>query len=179
MPRVRNRNAYQHVSDFDKSRIVAYRDCGLSYLSTLAQFGRDPMTIVQPGKSLEIRIGVVCKTFARTVRRRLQQYGLSARRPWLRLPLTQHHKKKHLQWWDQQRLWTHECRDVIFSDEYRFCLQHQDSHNRVWRHRGERTLVACVNNYALSLTSIKKIVKLTSIHIGQRRCDSFQFLEEF
>ena len=29
--RVRSRNAYQHVSAFDRCRIVAYRDCGLSY----------------------------------------------------------------------------------------------------------------------------------------------------
>ncbi|GFV13382.1 HTH_Tnp_Tc3_2 domain-containing protein [Trichonephila clavipes] len=33
----------------------------------------------------------------RTVRRRLQQHGLSARRPWLRLPLTLHHREDRLQ----------------------------------------------------------------------------------
>ncbi|GFX56616.1 HTH_Tnp_Tc3_2 domain-containing protein [Trichonephila clavipes] len=42
---VRSRNAYQHVSDFDKGRIVAYRDCGLSYRSIAACVGRDPMTV--------------------------------------------------------------------------------------------------------------------------------------
>ncbi|GFV96629.1 HTH_Tnp_Tc3_2 domain-containing protein [Trichonephila clavipes] len=45
MPRVRSRNAYQHVSDFDKDRIVAYRDCGLSYRNIVAHVGRDPMTV--------------------------------------------------------------------------------------------------------------------------------------
>ncbi|GFS68762.1 HTH_Tnp_Tc3_2 domain-containing protein [Trichonephila clavipes] len=45
MPRVRSRNAYQHVSGFDKGRIVAYRDCYLSYRTIAARFGRDPMTV--------------------------------------------------------------------------------------------------------------------------------------
>ncbi|GFT95824.1 transposable element Tcb1 transposase [Trichonephila clavipes] len=44
MPRVRSRNAYQHVSDFDKGQIVAYRDYGLSYRSITARVDRDLMT---------------------------------------------------------------------------------------------------------------------------------------
>ncbi|GFV38209.1 HTH_Tnp_Tc3_2 domain-containing protein [Trichonephila clavipes] len=54
---------------------------------------------------------------ARTVRRRLLQHGLSARRPCLRLPLTLHHRQERLQLYDQQRTWAHEWGDVIFSDE--------------------------------------------------------------
>ncbi|GFW52671.1 HTH_Tnp_Tc3_2 domain-containing protein [Trichonephila clavipes] len=45
MPRVRSRNAYQHISDFDKDRIVAYRDCGLSYRSIAALVDRKPKTV--------------------------------------------------------------------------------------------------------------------------------------
>ncbi|GFY05977.1 HTH_Tnp_Tc3_2 domain-containing protein [Trichonephila clavipes] len=45
MFRQRSRNAYQHVSDFDKGRVVAYRDCGLSYHSIAARIGRDLMTV--------------------------------------------------------------------------------------------------------------------------------------
>ncbi|GFU06192.1 HTH_Tnp_Tc3_2 domain-containing protein [Trichonephila clavipes] len=45
MPRVRSRNAYQHVPDFDKGRIVVYQDCGLSYRSIAARVGRDPMIV--------------------------------------------------------------------------------------------------------------------------------------
>ncbi|GFV57106.1 HTH_Tnp_Tc3_2 domain-containing protein [Trichonephila clavipes] len=45
MPRVRSRNAYQHISDFDKGQIVAYQDYGLSYRSIATRIGRDPMTV--------------------------------------------------------------------------------------------------------------------------------------
>ncbi|GFW28496.1 HTH_Tnp_Tc3_2 domain-containing protein [Trichonephila clavipes] len=37
----------------------------------------------------------------RTILQYLLQHGLSAWRPWLRLPLTLHHRQKHLQWCDQ------------------------------------------------------------------------------
>ncbi|MBJ5695529.1 hypothetical protein JGG83_23035 [Salmonella enterica subsp. enterica serovar Derby] len=75
---------------------------------------------------------------ARTIRRRLQQRGLVARRPLLRLPLTLHHRRMRLQWCVERRTWTTEWHDIIFSDESRFCLQHHDGRIRVWRHRGER-----------------------------------------
>ncbi|GFT73035.1 transposable element Tcb1 transposase [Trichonephila clavipes] len=37
-----------------------------------------------------------------------------------------------------------ECNDIVFTDESRFCLQHQDGQNGVWTHRGERLLNCCV-----------------------------------
>ncbi|GFX26062.1 transposable element Tcb1 transposase [Trichonephila clavipes] len=40
---------------------------------------------------------------ARTIRRRLQQSGLSARRPLLGLPLTRNHKRLPRQWCDERR----------------------------------------------------------------------------
>ncbi|GFY00184.1 uncharacterized protein TNCV_2835411 [Trichonephila clavipes] len=42
---------------------------------------------------------------ARTIRRRLQQSGLSARRPLLDLPLTQSHRPLRRQWCDERRMW--------------------------------------------------------------------------
>ncbi|GFS89827.1 HTH_Tnp_Tc3_2 domain-containing protein [Trichonephila clavipes] len=45
MPRVRSRNVYQHVSDFDKGRILAYWNRGLLFHSIAACIGRDPMTV--------------------------------------------------------------------------------------------------------------------------------------
>ncbi|GFT17388.1 transposable element Tcb1 transposase [Trichonephila clavipes] len=41
---------------------------------------------------------------ARTIRRRLQQSGLSARRPLLGLPLTQIHRRLRHQWYDERRM---------------------------------------------------------------------------
>ncbi|GFV76118.1 HTH_Tnp_Tc3_2 domain-containing protein [Trichonephila clavipes] len=43
--RVRSTNVQQHVYDFDKSRIVAYFECNLSYRSIAARVGRDSMTV--------------------------------------------------------------------------------------------------------------------------------------
>ncbi|GFW78423.1 transposable element Tcb1 transposase [Trichonephila clavipes] len=55
--------------------------------------------------SQELRWFARQQVFARTVRRRLQQHGLSDRKPWLWLPLTMYHRQKHLQWFDQRRTW--------------------------------------------------------------------------
>ncbi|GFY24272.1 transposable element Tcb1 transposase [Trichonephila clavipes] len=80
----------------------------------------------------------------RTIRRRLQQSGLSARRSLLGLPLTQNHRCFHRQWCDERRMWVAEWNEVVFTDESRICLQHHDGRIRVWRHRGERMLNSCV-----------------------------------
>ncbi|GFT29745.1 transposable element Tcb1 transposase [Trichonephila clavipes] len=81
---------------------------------------------------------------ARTIRRRLQQSGLSVRRPLLGLPLTQNHRRLRRQWCDEKRMWAAEWNEVVFTDESRICLQHHDGRIRVWRHRGERMLNSCV-----------------------------------
>ncbi|GFV37330.1 transposable element Tcb1 transposase [Trichonephila clavipes] len=81
---------------------------------------------------------------ARTIRRRLQQSGLSARRPLLGLPLTQNYRRLRRQWCDERRMWVAEWNEVVFTDESRICLQHHDGRIRVWRHRGERMLSSCV-----------------------------------
>ncbi|GFW72080.1 transposable element Tcb1 transposase [Trichonephila clavipes] len=81
---------------------------------------------------------------ARTIRRHLQQSGLSARWPLLGLPLTQNHRRLRHQWGDKRRMWAVEWNDVVFTDESRICLQHHDGRIRVWRHREERMLNSCV-----------------------------------
>ncbi|GFX16992.1 transposable element Tcb1 transposase [Trichonephila clavipes] len=82
--------------------------------------------------------------FARIIRLRLQQSGLSARHPLLGLPLTKNHKRLHCQWFDERRMWTAEWNEVVFTDESRICLQHHDGRIRVWRHQGDRMLNSCV-----------------------------------
>ncbi|GFY34807.1 uncharacterized protein TNCV_845021 [Trichonephila clavipes] len=49
---------------------------------------------------------------ARTIRRRLQQSGLSASRPLLSLPLTQNHRHIRRQWCDARRMWAAEWNEV-------------------------------------------------------------------
>ncbi|GFV60641.1 transposable element Tcb1 transposase [Trichonephila clavipes] len=74
---------------------------------------------------------------ARTIRRRLQQSGLSTIRPLLGLPLTQNHRRLRRQWCDERRMWEAEWNEVVFTYESRIRLQHHDGRIRVWRHRGE------------------------------------------
>ncbi|GFX95235.1 transposable element Tcb1 transposase [Trichonephila clavipes] len=81
---------------------------------------------------------------ASTIRCRLQQSGLSARRPLLGLPLTQNHRRLRRQWCDERRMWAAEWNEVVFTDESRICLHHHDGRIRAWRHRGERMLNICV-----------------------------------
>ncbi|GFT81421.1 transposable element Tcb1 transposase [Trichonephila clavipes] len=82
---------------------------------------------------------------ARTIRRGLQQSGLSTRRPLLGLPLTQNHRRLRRQWCDERRIWEVEWNEYFFTDESRICLQHHGGRIRVWRHRGERML----NSFAM------------------------------
>ncbi|GFU87285.1 transposable element Tcb1 transposase [Trichonephila clavipes] len=81
---------------------------------------------------------------ARTFRCRLQQSGLSARRPLLGLPLTQNHRCLRRQWCEERRMWAVEWNEVFITDKSRICLQHHDGRIRVWRQRGERMLNSCV-----------------------------------
>ncbi|GFT77475.1 transposable element Tcb1 transposase [Trichonephila clavipes] len=71
-----------------------------------------------------------------TIRRRLQQSGLSARRPLLALPLTQNHRL--------HRQCAAEWNEVVFTDDSRICLQHHNGRIRFWRHREERMQNSCV-----------------------------------
>ncbi|GFT92791.1 transposable element Tcb1 transposase [Trichonephila clavipes] len=141
----------RHDTDFDQSRIVVYPDYGLSYRSIAACVGRDPMTVSRiwvqdaPSRTLIQELGSLAsqQVSARTIRRRLLQHGLSVR-AMPALPLTLQHRQERLQCCDQRRIWAHEWRDVLFSDESKFCLQHQDNRICVWRHRDERTLAAYI-----------------------------------
>ncbi|GFT22288.1 hypothetical protein TNCV_3272901 [Trichonephila clavipes] len=54
MPRARSRNTYQHISDFDKGRIVACRDYDLSYCSIAACVHRDPTDSTSRALSQEL-----------------------------------------------------------------------------------------------------------------------------
>ncbi|GFW64473.1 transposable element Tcb1 transposase [Trichonephila clavipes] len=85
---------------------------------------------------------------ARTIRRRLQQSGLSASHPLLGLPLTQNHRCLGSQWCNERWMCVAEWNVVVFNDESRICLHHHDDRIRVWRHRGERMLNSCVMRWS-------------------------------
>uniref|UniRef100_A0A674BHS8 Tc1-like transposase DDE domain-containing protein n=1 Tax=Salmo trutta TaxID=8032 RepID=A0A674BHS8_SALTR len=80
---------------------------------------------------------------AQTVRNRLHEGGMRARRPQVGVGLTAQHRagglafaREHQDW--QIRHW----RPVLFTDESRFTLSTCDRRDRVWRRRGERS-AAC------------------------------------
>ncbi|GFU69570.1 transposable element Tcb1 transposase [Trichonephila clavipes] len=80
-------SAFGQVSEFHRGRIVAYRDCGLSFMEIGSLVGRNQTTVMR-----------ICDRWMqevseRTIRRHLQQSGLSARRPLYGIPLTQGHRR--------------------------------------------------------------------------------------
>ena len=82
-----------------------------------------------------------------TVRNRLRDNGLRARRPYVGLPLTPVRRQRRLAWLQAHsprnfpmRQW----RRVFFTDESRFTLYRSDGRRRVYRRRGERYTDACV-----------------------------------
>ncbi|GFW26288.1 transposable element Tcb1 transposase [Trichonephila clavipes] len=107
LSRRKQRSAFDKVSEFDRGRTVTHQDCGLSL-----------------GKSVDA-------LSARTIRRHLQQRGLSARHPLIGLSLTQNHRRLNRQWCDERRMWAAEWNEVVFTDESRICLQHHDGRIRV------------------------------------------------
>ncbi|GFS76055.1 transposable element Tcb1 transposase [Trichonephila clavipes] len=134
--RRKQRSAFDQVSEFDRGRIVAYRDCGLSFREIGSRVGRNETTVMRiwdrwmqegttdrrgqshppqcttsPEERQIVLMAVTDRSVtsrtvaqhiesvthysvsARTIRRRIQQSGLSARRPLLGLPLTQNHRR--------------------------------------------------------------------------------------
>lgn len=76
---------------------------------------------------------------ADTVRRRLKEVGLRARRPYRGVILTPRHRRARLVWARRHlRLTGADWGKVLFTDESRFCLQGNDGRRRCYRRRGER-----------------------------------------
>ena len=83
-----------------------------------------------------------------TIRNRLHEFNLRSRRSAVRLPLTPAHRQARLVWCRGHRLWTrHDWSRVLFTDESRFTLTHNDARARVWRRPGERFVEACVRQH--------------------------------
>ena len=83
----------------------------------------------------------------RTVRRRLREHGLQARRPYVGPPLTQARRLRRMAWLTAhapRRFPMRQWRRVLFTDESRFTLFRPDGRHRIYRRRGERFTDACV-----------------------------------
>ncbi|GFX94564.1 transposable element Tcb1 transposase [Trichonephila clavipes] len=147
MSRRKQRSAFYQVTEFDRGRIVAYRDCELSFRKIGSRVGRNQTTVMRicdrwmPEGTTDLRgrshppqctpsrenrqivrmamtaRSVTSRTVAQhieyvlhhsvlagTIRRSLQQSGLSARRPLFCLPLTQNHRRLLCQWCDEKRI---------------------------------------------------------------------------
>ena len=76
---------------------------------------------------------------ADTVRHRLVASNLRCYRPVRGPVFTPRHRQECLQWALQRQNWRNQqWRNIIFSDESRYCISTADGRTRLWRRRGER-----------------------------------------
>jgi hypothetical protein len=94
-------------------------------------------TAVRARNELQEVRGVVVNE--RTVRKRLEEHGLSARTLALCLLLTREHRVARLLIAHEHRNWgIEEWGRILFTDESRFCIRSPDGRQRVCRSTGER-----------------------------------------
>ena len=90
----------------------------------------------------------------RTVRRRLSETGLNARRPRKKPQLTEHHRRLRLGWAVTHRGWTSDdWKNVLFSDKSKVSLG-SDGALYVWRRRGEEFLPECCDRTVQHAASV-------------------------
>ncbi|GFU68225.1 transposable element Tcb1 transposase [Trichonephila clavipes] len=77
----------------------------------------------------------------RTISRRLVESGLPSRRPFRTLALTPQRISARLEWCRARATWMTEWRNVVFSDESRFCFFNDSQRIRNRRRRGKRCLI--------------------------------------
>ena len=83
----------------------------------------------------------LCKN---TVRKYMAKAGFSNRAACKKPLLRKKNVKARLEWCKERRAWDEEWKKVVFSDESRFCLFHNDGREGVWRKVGERYNVDCL-----------------------------------
>ncbi|KAJ4437601.1 hypothetical protein ANN_17746 [Periplaneta americana] len=86
----------------------------------------------------QIRAAVNCRVSPRTVVNRLLAAGYHSRAPMQCVTLTPMQRRQRHLWCIERRQWRAEWNAAVFSDESRFCLQHNDGRQHVRRRRGER-----------------------------------------
>lgn len=97
------------------------------------------LTAVEIRRRLQIIRGI--NVSERTVRRRMEEVNLKARRPARGPELLRQHRVARLRFAREHADWTYEqWARVLFTDECRIALRAPDGRERVWRRRGERFL---------------------------------------
>lgn len=77
--------------------------------------------------------------------RRLKERGIQPRRPYVGPKLTPRHRQARLTWCRNRQYWNAaQWRQVLYTDESRFTLEHADGRTRVFRRTGKRYTDACV-----------------------------------
>lgn len=110
-----------------------------------------------------------------TVRRRLQEVGLNACRPATGPKLLRHHRVARLQFAREHVNWNlGQWRNVLFTDESRFCVHSPDGRKRVWRRAGER-FSACTFSSRLSHNGGSVMVWAG---ISMEACTDLVFIDE-
>ncbi|GFU69194.1 transposable element Tcb1 transposase [Trichonephila clavipes] len=161
MCRRKHRSASDQVSEFDRGRIVAYRDCGLSFRKIGSRVGRNQTTlkrICDRWMQEVTDLSVTSRTVAQHIESLNRSFSvcayhstpftaeLSVRKTsitWSTLDAEP--QTSAPQWCGERKMWATEWNEVVFTDESRICLQHHDGQIRVWRHCGERML----NSYVM------------------------------
>ena len=83
---------------------------------------------------------------SQTVRNRLREANLRARRPQRCLVLTQRHKRERMAWARRHLRFTRaDWANVLFVDETKIKLKGPDGRTRVYRRRGERQSANCID----------------------------------
>ena len=83
---------------------------------------------------------------SRTVRRRLREQGLTARKPACKPLLKQHHREARLAWAATHQRWTQaQWENVLFTDESSFSVSIDDNRLYCYRRKHERYLDECIN----------------------------------
>ena len=87
----------------------------------------------------QLRVATNSTVSDQTVRNRLKEANLRARRSAVRQVLTRAHRRVRLNWARAHVAWTRQqWATVLFSDESRFTVSFHDGRIRVWRRQGER-----------------------------------------
>lgn len=140
-------------------------------------------TSVQLRNELRTVRGVNVST--QTIRNRLHERNLRARRPVVKVPLTQRHRLARLAWSRAHQRWTRaQWSHVHFSDESSFKLSHRDGRIRVWRRPHERfadTNVVEVDRYGGGAVMVWAYISADSkseLHIVDGTLNARRYLDQ-